>query len=182
MQRRELLALLGAAATSSLLAPLSASERLDVSLGVHTALRAGARGKVLTADELRLVGVIGDTILPRTETPGATDVGVPDFIDLMMTEWYPAAAVTSFHHGLRAIDRSAWRHLSWSFVGLSESTRLTLLKKWDAGNAADTATGGFKTLKLLTIYGYFTSEKVMKDVMKRPIIPGRYDPCISLPA
>jgi hypothetical protein len=37
----------------------------------------------------------------------------------------------------------------------------------------------FGRLKSLVIYGYFTSERVVKDVTRNPIIPGRFDGCTT---
>jgi hypothetical protein len=46
--------------------------------------------------------------------------------------------------------------------------------------AEGSAEDAFATLKDLTIYGYFTSEVVMKDVSHHEVIPGRFDGCIPV--
>ena len=55
-----------------------------------------ARAQLVTPVALRTlnphqdatVKAMAEFILPKTDTPGATDVGAGEFIDLMLTEWY----------------------------------------------------------------------------------------------
>jgi len=58
----------------------------------------------LTAAQLALIGTIADTILPRTDTPSATDVGVPAFVNVIVSENYTDTDRTAFVTGLEAID------------------------------------------------------------------------------
>src|SRR5204862_297305 len=45
------------------------------------------QGSRLTPVHAALAGAVADRILPRTDTPGAADVGVPAFIDLLYAEF-----------------------------------------------------------------------------------------------
>jgi Gluconate 2-dehydrogenase subunit 3 len=47
-----------------------------------------------------IVKTMAEMILPRTDTPGATDVGATEFIDLMLTEWYDDSDRERFLSGL----------------------------------------------------------------------------------
>ena len=42
---------------------------------------------MLTAAQADRLVVVVDRILPPTDTPGASDVGVPAFIDRLLAEW-----------------------------------------------------------------------------------------------
>ena len=42
----------------------------------------------LTAAQRALVAGIADTILPRSDTPSASDVGVVDWVNLIVAEYY----------------------------------------------------------------------------------------------
>jgi gluconate 2-dehydrogenase subunit 3-like protein len=56
-----------------------------------------------------------------------------------------------------------------------------MLQALDGAKGAEgSAEDAFATLKDLTIYGYFTSEIVMKDVSRHQVIPGRFDGCIPV--
>ena len=54
---------------------------------LHAAITPGAKGAFLTPVHWDLVTAIAERILPRTDTPGATDVGVPAFVDLMLGKY-----------------------------------------------------------------------------------------------
>ncbi len=63
----------------------------------------------LTAGEMKTVTVISDQIIPRTDTPGATDVGVPAFVDRMMAGYYQDNERKAMRAGLARIDKDAPR-------------------------------------------------------------------------
>ena len=52
-------------------------------LRAQLAAAAPAKPRFLSASQFGTVTTIAERILPRTDTPGALDVGVPAFIDLM---------------------------------------------------------------------------------------------------
>ena len=57
-----------------------------------------------TPAQLALVGELAETILPRTDTPGALDAGVPAFIDRMLATWDTAEERDRFIRGLGEIE------------------------------------------------------------------------------
>lgn len=181
MERREVLRLLGGVAAVPALSGLSA-ERLWA-LGRDTHERANGSPRALTAHQLRTVSTIADIILPRTATPGATDVGVPAFVDLMLAEWYAPSDREAFLAGLADLDARAGkaRQGAGTFLDLRPSERRALVETLDgAKGAPDSAESAFATLKHLTVYGYFTSREVMVKVRKVPIWPGRFDGCTAM--
>src|SRR5579863_9843995 len=100
MQRREVLRILATGtalqlAPRSLLAMLTQARKAMVD---HAALQT------LTPHQEATVKVMAELILPRTDTPGATDVGATQFIDLMLTEWYDEDVRTGFLKGLEDVD------------------------------------------------------------------------------
>ena len=140
---------------------------------------SACRGLRYRRAEMTLVTRIADRVIPATDTPGALDVQVPAFIDRMMATWYSAPERTDFTTGLAALDRRAG---SAGFVAQSEAAQVALLTALDGKpGSKGSAEAAFTTLKGLTIYGYFTSERVQKEVLKTVIIPGRFDGCIPFP-
>src|SRR4051812_24944206 len=73
----------------------------------------------LTDAQLQLVGAIADTILPRTDIPSATDVGVPAFVDVIFSENLDDAERAAGVAGLEAIDAKAKSESGAAFVNLT---------------------------------------------------------------
>jgi Gluconate 2-dehydrogenase subunit 3 len=132
--------------------------------------------RALNSDQTQMIALIADTILPRSDTPGATDVGVPRWIDLVLAEYFSDARRAAFLADLSAINR------------LAVSTSGDLVK---VIGSLDAATGskdltpaqrGYVQLKELVIHGYFTSKPVQQDLLKVVIVPGRFDADVRIPA
>src|SRR2546428_1784667 len=79
MNRREVLLLL--AGTGAIPDPLLAIGRT-----VHKRVRAGTL-RALDAHQNETVATIAELIIPKTDTPGAREAGVPAFIDVMLADW-----------------------------------------------------------------------------------------------
>ena len=54
-----------------------------------------------------IVSAVADIMIPRTDTPGAVDVGVPGFIDLMLRDVYTQADRDRYLAGLAEFDAAA---------------------------------------------------------------------------
>lgn len=130
----------------------------------------------LSDAHLALVRAIADTIIPRTDTPSATDVGVHGFVDVIVSEQYTDVDRTAFLAGLDAIDARAKSDAGADFTALAPAARATTIDAIEG--AADRDAEPARTywrLKRLIVHGYFTSEPVMKDVLKVQVMPGKFD-------
>ena len=128
-----------------------------------------------------------ERILPKTETPGAKDVMVHRFIDELMHSIYKPEESKAFSAGLEKLEADAQAAHSKSFNALDNSQMDALLTT--AMNAAKTEKDNnpdaenppfFNTLKQLTFLGYFSSEKIGKEVLVYDPVPGKYEGCIPL--
>jgi hypothetical protein len=81
MERRDLLRAFGAATALALLPHDAVAAWARVATGLRPT-------DGLTEAQLALIGAIGDVIIPRTDTPSASDVGVPAFVDVVVSENY----------------------------------------------------------------------------------------------
>ncbi len=170
MERRDLVRALGAAAAFTLMPRTAHAAWARVAAAPDAPLRA------LRADQSALVAAVADAIIPRTDTPGATDVGVPAFIDVIVAEYYGDDERAAFLAGLDAIDSRAKATGAASFMEMTPEARAALMDSLDVPSdrrAPDAR--GWARLKELTVHGYFTSERVQKDVLRTVIMPGRFD-------
>lgn len=159
----------------------SVDDALAVGDTIHRSLTAGEAYRTLDRGEQQLVEALADRILPATTTPGALDVQVPAFIDRLLTEWYEPTDAARIRTELSAIEAQASSSFGAPFAALPEASQLALMTELDAENGADTpARRGFRQIKSLTVFGYFTSERVSKDVLRTQIIFPSYDGCAPL--
>jgi len=134
---------------------------------------AGWRPRALSTDQAELVATIAEHILPGTDTPGARAVGVHRFIDAMVAEAYPADERRRFVAGLADIDDRARRAHGRAFLACTASDQLAMLGELD--RAADPF---FRSLKELTLVGYYTSEIGATRELRHVAVPGRFEGCI----
>jgi hypothetical protein len=160
MQRREVVRYLGAALALPFL-PRSADAAIQLGERLHLRLEEEeVPFRTLNAAQQTLVTEITEIIIPETDTPGATSVKVPQFVDLILTDWMSDDERAVFLSGLGAIAASG-------FAALSPAQKKGLLTKLDAARADKSGAGhAFGRLKALTVYGYFTSKPVQRDILK----------------
>jgi len=184
MDRRELLALLAGAGLTGWAC------RGDRGNPTVQAARTGRpyQFKALTPHQAATVTVLVDCIIPATGTPGAAEAGVPQFIDVIVGEWYTWKERAYFMWGLSKLD---WRSITTEgrrFLELSHEQQVAILEQMDAEAFADLKanplgrTPFWLRLKSLTVYGYYNSAVGSLQELDRPIIPGRFDGCDHLPA
>ncbi len=125
---RRLSAVLGGVAT----APLASGLLAGCTTPGGSAL-ASYEYQTLTGGQPDLLAALVDQIIPATDTPGAAEAGVPQFVDLMLTDWYAPQDRDAFLAGLDGVDRRA----SGSFVDLDDAARAQLVATFDAETFAD---------------------------------------------
>ncbi|HEX5006684.1 MAG TPA: gluconate 2-dehydrogenase subunit 3 family protein [Hyphomonadaceae bacterium] len=179
MDRRELLyrasmilgGALSAGAVSGILAGCTA-----------TTTSAENKETFLTADEMRTVTAMADQIIPKTDTPGAVDVGVPAFIDKMLAGFYQERERTAFRAGLQAAATDGAELRGKPFADLTSEDQVMLMQQYDQqqydyvrNNAGqDAPPHFFRLMKELTIVGFCTSEAGATKLMNYNQTPGPY--------
>jgi Gluconate 2-dehydrogenase subunit 3 len=139
---------------------------------------AAAPPCILSAAQTRMIAIIADAILPRSDTPGATDVGVLPWIDLVVAEYFSDVRRAAFQADLTAIDDFALSTSGAPFTELQGEAQLAVIAGLDAACGAKDlsfAQRGYGELKELVIYGYFTSKPVQQDILQVVVVPGRFD-------
>lgn len=133
----------------------------------------------LSADERVILSALADAILPRTDTPGALDVGAPAFVELIITEWASDGDRTTIRDGLRDLYAHAVSVHGRSWAALDATQRDAEIA-WGEQNGPDLRVGqrAFRRLKSWITHGWLTSERVQKQVLRVNITPGRYDGCV----
>jgi len=185
MNRRELLKMIAAATGASL---IGADAMAYVELPDATPLEKTSFSK----KDYLLWEAICDTIIPRTDTPGAVDAGTPAFTLRFIHDCYRADQLSLFKRGLVDIEQQSQRQYGMAFTKLAEQQRYQMLSALNdmanATNSYKTAEKGlwqvveekglppyFTMMKQVTLFGFFTSEVGATQVLRYVSIPGSYD-------
>ncbi len=147
--------------------------------------------KYFTQEQAKLVSTIADCILPRTGTPGALDVGVPEYIDLMVKDCLEPREQSAFLMGLKEVDASAFNEFGKGFMTLSRQQQEELLVKVESAEVLDEIERRkannwewnypfFLRFKQMTLAAYFSSKTVGMEVTNYDPIPGAYKGCIPM--
>ena len=181
MHRRQILSVLGTAALAPLFAPLSARQRWVAGADLHDRAARQAGGRALSPAQMALVTSLADTVIPRTGTPGAVDVGSPAFVDLLLAEWYPDQERQGILAGIDAWDARCRDAQGNSFAALDEKGRIAFLTLVDAETGpAGSPAAAYAAIKNAIVFGYVTSKPVAEAERTMPIIPGRFDGCVPV--
>ncbi len=178
MNRREMLLLL--AGTAAL-----PDQLLAVGRAVHKRVRAGTL-RAFDPHQNETVATIAELIIPKTDTPGAREAGVPAFIDVMLAEWGDDDQRKVFTAGLANVDERSRALFGKDFIASSAEQQVQILTDLDAELArlrdtkSDTSKNFFQGMKWLTLTGYYTSEVGATTEQHFRIVPGRYEPCYPL--
>ena len=125
-----------------------------------TQRKAAGQPKFFSAQEMATISAMSEIIIPTDDhSPGAIAAEVPQFIDLMVSE-SPAEAKSQWRSGLDAIEKMSQRMFSKGFTAASPQQQVQLMTQISK-NERDPKTPEerfFRTIKNLTIDGYYTSE------------------------
>ena len=155
--------------------------------GVLSGCRPGPEPFVpqtLTLDQNELVAHLAEMIIPTTDTPGARAARVHEFIDLMLTDWFPEDERAHYLSGLATVDQRSQADYGTPFLQATEAQQVALLTKMEdeALSPSENADGPpfFMMMKQLTLVGYYTSEIGATQELQWLAAPGRYDGCVPL--
>ncbi len=139
-----------------------------------------------TEDQARLVSELSEIIMPKTDTPGAKELGVPNFIDKMLNEVYKKEDQERFINGLTSFDEEAKKSFGDAFIYCKPEDQTAHITKTlsvaiEEKKANYAAKQPFILMaKELTMLGYFSTETGATQVLQYEAVPGSYKGCIPL--
>lgn len=140
-----------------------------------------------SGQQARLVTTLSEIILPADDsTPGAAELGVPAFIEEMVFEIHDKDSRNTFLKGLETFNGQASQQYGAQFLNMDSENQFLFTEEknremveWKAGKLPEELYF-FRTMKELTITGYFTTEAGATQVLQHVAVPGYYDGCVSL--
>lgn len=115
-----------------------------------------AEGKptFFNAGEYKTLTRMVDLIIPRTDTPGAADAGVPLYIDIVVNS--DRALGKKFRAGLSQLDAASQKASKKNFADAPDREQIKVLEAMLPSKAP--GNDFFETVKAMTVVGYYSSE------------------------
>lgn len=157
----------------------------------------------LSPESVAYLDEIGETILPRTQTPGAKDAQVGKFMQVMVNDCYEEGDQKAFKEGMDKLNDASKKKFDKTFMEATPEQRKELLiqidkeakdyqksiseynKKEDEKYNKDLSYKRqkksphyFTMMKQLTLLGYFTSKPALTQAVRYVAVPGKFEGCV----
>ncbi|MBK8698080.1 MAG: gluconate 2-dehydrogenase subunit 3 family protein [Saprospiraceae bacterium] len=129
---------------------------------------------------MKTIADIAERIIPKTDTPGAKDALVHEYISLAVNKFFKADDQKRFLDKFASFDKIAAHKYKKNFSALSDTNKDDVLKimaeEWKKNEQEYHI---FKEFRDLTVTGYCTSEPGATQLLKYDPIPGPFKGCID---
>lgn len=181
MKRRDLIKYTALMTGAAISAPLLFS--LESCKADPAAVVDNAKPIFFNEDNMRLVKSIVDTVLPKTDSPAASEVGVHHTIDQMVGSVYKEEDKNSYRTKFAKLSSYLQKEAKGKgFHQLEEEERLKILRSLANSDidAFSDAKEGYQALKQQTIAYYLNTEEISTNYLNYLPVPGQYEGCITL--
>lgn len=145
-----------------------------------------------------LLSAIADTIIPKTDTPGAVDAHVPAKFDALLVNWASPEHRVMLADALASIDAVAREKQGKGFAELTPDQRKELLSAHDIAGlkpvprtekltgmrammaGPSVADPGYAKLKELIVLLYYYSEEALTTELVYEHVPGGWTPSVKV--
>ncbi|WP_158293173.1 gluconate 2-dehydrogenase subunit 3 family protein [Tamlana fucoidanivorans] len=157
----------------------------------------------LSAEEKHIVTHLSNLFIPKTDTLGALDVNVPQFLDMMYHDielkqnqdifkkgatYFSHVFTKTFNKPVASGTKEDFNHLLDIYFNRSETDKQTIIKRQNQklNHIPKDELEPFHVYKFLfsvryyAIFGYCTSEEVGETILAYDPVPGNYLGCIPL--
>lgn len=161
-----------------------------------SAARQPSRSKPISSHLVALLSSVCDTIMPKTDTPGALEAGVPKLVQIMLSEWASEERRAQIFAALDRIDSGAATSTGQGFVALPSEQRISFLARHDvdALRASQSSVAllpalpgdpiihdpGYSKLKELIVILYYYSEAALTSELPYEHSPGAWQASIPV--
>ncbi len=139
-----------------------------------------------------LIADIAETIIPRTDSPGAKDARVAECIVKLIGDCESAEMQQSFVSWLEKVERDSLKKHGQPFSHCDYAQRVAILSRYEHHEEQNSlfrkirlrflGIDGMELMKKYTIISYCTSMEGATQALAYDYVPGAYHPCIVIEA
>lgn len=137
-------------------------------------------------EQAKAIVDITDIFIPKTDTPGAKELGIPQFVEEMVATIYEDDYRNRFMNNLNEILEKVKKDNGKAFHLLDQEVKNKLVSDWNADAVKtiplpdDDEWGFILLFKELMLVGYCTTEIGATQVLQYEAVPTEYKGCIPL--
>ena len=124
--------------------------------------------------EFSLLSKIVDFLIPKTETPGALEMKVPQFMDIIISETYNNESKNNFSNKLKLLIKD----FKSNNIDLSDYNSMKSKFVNDFNNKTHQEI--YNQIRDLTVWGFKTSKEIALNVLNYNPIPGYQLGCVDI--
>ncbi len=137
-------------------------------------------------NQRRLIADLSDQIIPKTNSPSASECLTHDFVIKMIRDCTDTKTQKNFLSGLSDVENYCHAQFKRSFIRCDENQKYQVMKHMEAADKTlffskvkkrFLGKSFFSTLKEYTVIGYFTSEQGATQALRYSPIPAAYIAC-----
>lgn len=135
----------------------------------------------INAGQETILAEIAETIIPKTETPGAKDISAHLFALRMVDDCFKKEDRDKFVKGITAFESFANQQAGKPFTEADVVAKEKIIAMLNADNKSETDLGFFyQSMKRLTIQAYTTSQFYLTKVSVYQLVPGPFRGCVPV--
>ena len=138
-----------------------------------------------------LITALAETIIPTTDSPGAKEAAVADFIIIMLKDCTEKISQNRFIDGLKQLKSYTYSSFNKTYEQCMDQEKEQVLRHFEGMGKPSKGIVGkvegkffgksfFETLKILTVMGYCTSEAGATKGLAYLHIPGKFVGCMPM--
>lgn len=122
---------------------------------------------------------LAETLIPKTNTPGAKDLGLQHFVIKMVEDCGDEDQQKVFGQGMVKFKSTFKDEYETDFIAADTVSRTAFLKQIEEEKFPELSEF-YSLVKNLTIRGYTNSKFYMTEVVPYELVPGRYNPFFKI--
>ena len=130
-------------------------------------------------DDENMMAELAETILPKTDTPGARDLSAHLFALKMVDDCFTKANQEKYIQGMKEFESFVMKKTGKPFAENSANEKKAIVAELDLQKPADTGMLFFyQSTKKLTVEAYNTCEYYLTKIRGYKMLPGKFQGCI----
>lgn len=180
MNRRSAITSLLAISAAGALAACGPPERV-IAAADGTDMDYASVTKFFSAKEMAFLSAMAGTIMPKTETAGAVEAGVPDALQDLASVWGDSGYRRYWREGIMSLQSALQSPEGEGFAAMAMPMREKVLRTFDANVFDDKVESQFyRDMKATILRAYYNTEAGASEELAYEPVPGEWIGCVPL--